>query len=459
MHVQWDAWTKKGYDDPGPDPERRLNPPAPWSSPPYPGTDWQGYPLIGLPYTPVSGVLQTAINGGDYGDWFKKNNVGIDGWATAGANLSTATFTNSPTSYWAVPNNIELDQVVMRFQKGYDTVQTDHMDWGFRSVILYGMDYRYMVAGGWEPGADQLLLNNSLYGLDFTEQYLELYVPWVANGMVVRLGRWIACPDIEVQYSPDNYLASHSILFTYDTYTQTGCMFTFKINRSLMVQGAITAGTDMAPWYQGAVACGFAGLRWVAEDNNDAFYTCLNDIDSAEFRHFTTSSGQPAGHDNYNYIVSTYEHKFNENVHTATEAYFMWQYDAEVGGTPSLGPVMPYGGGGGDGTLLPGKSEAYGFLNYTEFGLAGTNLGSFFKYDYICFRNEWWKDSRGMRSGIPGNYTSNTVGWCHNQNAALQIRPEIGYYRNWDNPAFDATNPAGAMKGLLMGGFDVTYHW
>ena len=59
----------------------------------------------------------------------------------------------------------------------------------------------------------------------------------------------------------------------------------------------------------------------------------------------------------------------------------MWQCDAEVGGTPSAGPVKPFGGGGGDGTLLPGFRMAYGVLNYTMFGI--TNR------DYITVRNEW----------------------------------------------------------------------
>jgi len=70
-----------------------------------------------------------------------------------------------------------------------------------------------------------------------------------------------------------------------------------------------------------------------------------------------------------------------------------------------------------------------------------------------------------MRSGIPGNYTSNTIGYCKNFNAAVQMRPEIGYYRNWNNPAFDSTNPNGNLKsgfgekGMLMGGIDATFHF
>ena len=60
-----------------------------------------------------------------------------------------------------------------------------------------------------------------------------------------------------------------------------------------------------------------------------------------------------------------------------------------------------------------------------------------------------------MRTGYPGTYTSNTIGLTHNFNSVLQIRPEIGFYRNWDEPAFDL----GTKQNLVMGGFDMTYHF
>ena len=86
--------------------------------------------------------------------------------------------------------------------------------------------------------------------------------------MIVRVGRWIACPDIETQFAPDNYMGSHSILFTYDSYTQTGVMLTFLLNEQWMVQGAIHAGTDMAPWYRGATLMGW--LEAVEQASTDA---------------------------------------------------------------------------------------------------------------------------------------------------------------------------------------------
>ncbi len=426
-------------------PERRALP-APFESPPFPTGEYQGYPLIGVPAGGSDYPLMKAIAAGPHADFFKDSKISLDGWVNASMNWSNARNSNSPTSYWFVPNSPELNQIVLRAQRSADTVQTDHVDWGFRSVVLYGQDYRYMVAGGWQPASDELLLRNEQYGLDLTEQYFEVYIPGITQGMMVRVGRWIACPDIETQYAPDNYMATHSILFTYDTYTQTGVMLSFKLNDQWMVQGAITAGTDMAPWYEGATPTGMFGIRWVAEDNKDSIYTCLNNINDAEFRHFDLAQG-PAGHDNFNYLVSTWQHAFSEEVHTKTEGYFMWQNDAELGGTPSLGPVQPFGGGGGDGQLLPGMSYTYGVVNYTEFAVS--------KKDFISIRNEWWRDERGMRSGYPGTYTSHAIGLTHNFNKVLQIRPEVGLYRNWTEPAFDL----GTKQNLLLCGFDMTYHF
>ncbi|HYV37034.1 MAG TPA: outer membrane beta-barrel protein, partial [Gemmataceae bacterium] len=406
--------------------------------------EYQGYPLIGVPPNESVYPLMKAIYGGPCGEDIKDTKIKAYGWVTAAGNWSTARNSNSPTSYWLDPNRFVMDQAVVRLERELDSVQTDHIDWGFRSSFLYGIDYRYMTAGGWF--SDQLLKNNRFYGFDTTEQYLDVYIPWITQGMIVRVGRWIACPDIETQFAPDNYMGSHSILFTVDTYTQTGVMLTFLLNKQWMVQGAIHAGTDMAPWYAGATPTGFFGMRWTAEDNNDSVYTCLNNINNAEFQHFTFD-GQPFGHDNYNYVVSTWEHRFSEKVHTKTQAYFMWQRDAEVGGTPSLGTPQSFGGGGGDGPLLPGTSLAYGVLNFTAFAISDM--------DFITLRNEWYRDERGMRTGFRDVYSTHALGLTHNFNAVLQVRPEIGWYHAYNQPAFDL----GTKKNLVEYGFDVTWRF
>jgi hypothetical protein len=448
-HRLYREYYKQFFPDPNapeqdePEPPRRA-PPSPWASPPFPGSEYQGYPLIGVPYSTSVYPFMGALYGGPNGDAIKESRIKFEGWVTAFGDWSTSKNSNVPASYWINPNYFGLDQLVFRLQRETDTVQQDHVDWGFRSVALYGQDYRYTTSGGW--GSAELLKHNLLDGWDPVEQYVNVYIPGFLGGTDIRVGRWIACPDIEAQYAVDNYLGSHSILFTYDTYTQTGIMVTQKVNDQLEVQAVLHAGTDMAPWYPGAIATGAFGFRLVSKDNSDAFYTWLNAINAAEFRHFTQYN-QPLGHDNFNYFVTTWEHRFNEWCHTKTEAYIMWQRDAEVGGTPSAGPTAPYGGGGGNGTLLPGQSIAWGVLNYTMFKLSTR--------DYFTVRNEIYDDERGMRTGYAGRYSSHTIGVSHQFNDVMMVRPEIGYYRNWNNDAFDG----GTRKGMLLYGFDLTYRF
>jgi hypothetical protein len=333
-----------------------------------------------------------------------------------------------------------LDQFVFRLERQPDTVQTGHLDWGFRATYDYGIDYRYFTAGGWF--SDQLLVHNLLYGHDLTEIYGEVYVPWVAQGMRVMVGRWIATPDIETQYAPDNYMGTHSILFTVDVYTETGVMATVMLDEQWTVQAALHAGADMAPWYEGAVPTGMLGVRWVSKDNNDSFYTVLNAINNAEFRYFDLR-GQPAGHHNYNIFQTTWQHRLNDRIHTKTEAYVMWERNAAVGGTPSIGPFQ-FNSGGGLGPTIPGLSMNYAILNYTMFQIS--------PHDFITVRNEWAQDEHGTRYGFAGNYSSHTVGLTHNFSQELQIRPEIGFYRNWTMPAFDN----GTRKNMLLCGVDLT---
>lgn len=436
-----DCKCKDSMENSQPEEPKRRALPAPFASPPFPSAEYQGSPLIGVPPNDTVYPLMKAIYCTPCGEAIKKSRVKAYGWVNGSGNLSNCKKSNTPDSYWIVPNRFELDQFIFRLEREVDSVQTNHIDIGFRSTFLYGIDYRYMTSGGWS--SYQLLKDNHLYGYDFTEQYIDIYTPKVAQGMIIRLGRWIACPDIETQFAPDNYMGSHSLLFTFDTYTQTGIMSTIMLNKNWTIQAAIHAGTDMAPWYKGAVPTGMLGVRWVSCDNKDSIYLVLNSINSAKFRRFKMY-GQSLGHDNFNYLVGTWQHKFNDNIHTKTEGYFMWQRDAVVGGTPSAGPIKSFGGGGGIGANISGTTLTYGLVNFTMF--------KFTEKDFITVRNEVWRDEDGERSGFAGTYTSNAVGLTHNFNSLVQIRPEIGYYRNWDNPAFDL----GKRKDMVMAGVDMT---
>ena len=103
---------------------------------------------------------------------------------------------------------MELNQIVLYIERVPDENQTDHIDWGFRLSGVYGLDYRFMISRA--GSATQLLKHNSYYGFDTPMIYLDLYIPYVFQGMNIRIGRIISEPDIEAQLAPNNLMASHS---------------------------------------------------------------------------------------------------------------------------------------------------------------------------------------------------------------------------------------------------------
>src|SRR5579872_2795523 len=107
--------------------ERRVQP-EPWHSPPFPGHEYQGYPLIGTPpnYSNNQWPLMKALHGSWLGDYLESNRINVYGWVEASGNFSTAHNSNLPTSYWVVPNHIELDQTVVRVEREVDMAQTQH---------------------------------------------------------------------------------------------------------------------------------------------------------------------------------------------------------------------------------------------------------------------------------------------------------------------------------------------
>ncbi len=166
-----------GYESPD---APRRSPPSPWDSPPFPSSEYQGYPLIGTPVNPGIDPLQQALLLGPHGKEIEDSRIEVHGWATVSGNWSNSIHSNLPTAYWIVPNSFQLDQAVVKFEREIDWVQTDHIDWGFRSTHLFGIDYRYTTAGGWF--SQQLLYHNNLYGYDPVELWFEVYVPKVFEG-------------------------------------------------------------------------------------------------------------------------------------------------------------------------------------------------------------------------------------------------------------------------------------
>src|SRR5262249_25783917 len=91
-------------------PRRAL--PPPFLSPPLPSGEYQGYPLIGVPYDTTRWPLMKALQGTWMGDALNSERINVYGWINASANWSTSRNSNTPDSYWIVPNSVQLDQTI-----------------------------------------------------------------------------------------------------------------------------------------------------------------------------------------------------------------------------------------------------------------------------------------------------------------------------------------------------------
>lgn len=400
-------------------PFRRAKP-APFDAI-FPNPEYLG-PTIGVPNTDPIFPL-TKFFWKDFRQ-LKENDIRVYGWINPSFNVSTSKNSNVPLSYTIVPNHLELEQLVLRLERVPDTVQTSQIDWGFRLSNVYGIDYRYTTAQGYF--SNQLLANNNLYGYDPVEAYGQLYFPLVAEGMVVTVGRYISPADIEAQLAPQNTLVTHSLMFTFDTYTQTGVNAAIKLNNTWTVQLGLHSGNDVAPWTDAAsIPTLLALVRWVSSDNNDSLWGGVDSFNGGKFK---------GNHTNLQQFNLTWSHRFTEKFFTETEAYYIYQMDAAKGGTCNFGPIRSFGGGGGCGVILPGYSSTVGAVNYIEYKVQEKN--------FITFRTDYLGDPRGQLSGYDTSYMSWTLGLTHFVTSLLSIRPEIRY-----ETAFNATPYDNGTRG------------
>jgi hypothetical protein len=415
--------------------ETRRGTPAPIPSPPFPGADWPigGTPVIGAPDTQTYPFMQ-AVNG----------NAGVNkiyGWVATGANGSTNNKTNAqkgvtanaPAAYDVYSNQVQLDQAAVYFERLENTAQAKNFDWGYRLALLYGVDYRFTISKG--ILSQQLLVKNAEYGFDPVMFYIDGYFPHVAQGMVLRIGRYISLPDIEAQLAPNNYTYSHSILYTYDCYTQVGANATIKLNDHWTVQGGISPGCDTAPWTTDAKVTGNTCVTYTWSNGGDALNTCDNTINDGKY-----------AYNNLTAFYETWYHRINAHWHTDTEGWYQYMRDVpnmywfNSGGAYGRTPSTPYPETNGAGSnlnfgavcqdpRLPAVQQSarcyapeWAITNYIEHNFRNNQAS-------LNIRNEYVDDIKGQRTGTPARYEEHMVGFNFWAGSTVTFRPELSYMK------------------------------
>jgi hypothetical protein len=470
-HAYADEWGKPPVADPNAPPGRRPvseMAPAPEDIPPYPFTDWPfgGSSTIGATTpnsveTPLQKALLPTTN--PLGKALEDAHIQVYGWLNVGGNLSTAKTGyagNAPAAYSYTPNIAQLDQAVVYVERLPDTVQRDHIDWGFRVSGLYGENYRYTTALG--VFSNQYIIHNHFTGYDMPMVYGEVYFPQVAQGMVLRFGRYISVPDIEAQLAPNNYMYSHSMTYALDNYTNTGLIGTVKLSRNWMVQLGLSAGTETVPWNAKHVSLtnpvtgmpGYSGQRdpgtqpsitgcvqYQTDSGWDNIYLCANAINNATW-----------GYNNLQWYGGTYYHKFDDNWHLSFESYYMYEKhvpDVSVGygGTafaymanPPFEAHCPAG-------QLECTAKEWSALAYLNYKLS--------PMDNVSLRGEFYDDITGQRTGYATRYTNIALGLQHWFSPSIELRPEIAWYHALDAAAFDN----GTKHAIAIASMDLTWHF
>ncbi len=488
QRIEWGQAT--GPADPAAPPSRRADlPPAPQSTPPMPFTEWPygGATSLGANRTAsVDSPLMAALGDTGVGKLLADAGIQVYGWIDPGGNFSTNTQRkpggNAPISYAYIPNTIQLDQAVLYIERTPDTVQTDHIDWGFRVSAIYGENYRYTTSFG--LASYQYLKNNNVNGYDFPMLYAELYIPQLAQGLVLRLGRYIALPDIEAQLAPNNYMYTHSLTYAFDNYTNEGLQATLQVSPNLMLQAGISIGTEATvnhawqtqtnqmpgnalypgshfPIDPGAVPSYTACARITWNDGRDNIYPCADAINGGQW-----------GYNNVQWYGFTYYHKFNDQWHISTEFYDIHEngvpnvlgyvnnngsynqtaVNAFLGGGTPFSPQFiahnaPNGANCNNPNTLRCNAYAVGMLAYINYSPDPLNNFS--------LRPELYDDPQGQRTGTAATYYDISLGWQHWFSPQVEMRPEIGYYRSNGAKAFNG----GTTNHTLIGAADLILHF
>jgi len=471
--------------DPSAPSSHRVGWPAtPESTPPMPFTEWPygATTSIGVSRpNSVDSPFMASISNTIPGEWLQSKHIQIYGWVNVGGNLSSNNVKpggNVPMAYLYTPNTVQLDQLVLYLERVPDTVQTDHVDWGFRLSGLYGENYRYTTAYG--IFSNQLLRLNNVNGVDLPMVYGEIYIPQVAEGLLFRFGRYISIPDIEAQLAPNNYMYSHSMTYSFDNYTNEGMVGSLAMTKNLIVQLGVVIGSDTAFWNEGkrvnnpapnplypgstflkdpgakpsAVAC----LRYTWNNGNDTIYPCMDGINNGVW-----------GYNNLQWYGFTFYHKFNDKWHLSYEIYQTHQNHVAnlnnpiaaaaiaAGGTPFSPQTMPFNAPNGaqcGASDLTCTSKALGTVAYINY--------QFSPLDNISFRPEFFDDLQGQRTGTKTRYINLGIGWQHWLSPQIEFRPELDYDYALDKPAFNGDSNAGIVPDkhyTLLAAMDVIMHF
>jgi len=206
-----------------------------------------------------------------------------------------------------------------------------------------------------------------------------------------------------------------------------------------LYQIGLSAGNDVAPWVGEPDAkptlntC--VGYTW--STGGDNLYGCLNSLNSGKY-----------AYNNLQSLYLTWYHKFNGKWHTATESWYMYQKDVpNVNNLQASNLLITNANGAvcNSAEQLTCFAPEWAVVNYVE--------REFNKSNYMTFRNEYFDDMKGQRTGFKTKYYEGFLGYGHGIGTTMLFRPELRYEHSFDMPAYSS----GTKKSQFVFASDVIF--
>jgi hypothetical protein len=361
-------------------------------------------------------LLMKALQGTCSGSLLDGNRLSISGWTDFSYTFSSVDHSNLPLGFNYRANEFLLQQNWLRFERSVVTGGTTEPTLGFRSdTILPGSDYRFTVARGL---FDSQLRGDhgqpNLYGIDPIQFYVEAYIPTLARGMDIKVGRFFAQYGVETNDAISNALCSHAYAFIYDPFTHTGILTTTKLTDAWSLQASLVLGSDIfihpadEPTFIGSV-------KWAP----------------------------PSGRDSVLFSVILGSGRFNQRWHFHNPEVFDFIYTHQFSSRLSYNYETLFGFT----TNVPqiGSASWVGVINYLTRTLTPRLSAT--------TRLEFFDDAQGQRTGFKGLYTALTSGLSFKPRRAITFRPELRYDYN------EETRPFENHHGLFTAAADVILRW
>lgn len=392
----------------------------------FPQTEYTGS-SVGLPYKNTNSYLNQAIR--SIFPSLEEQDVYVHGWLSPSYNRGSNSQTNLPIGFPFIPNQLEMDQGVVIVEKKVNTVQTQAVDVGFKLTNLYGLDYQFTVMKGVFSNQIAESLQN---GYDPVEAYTQIYFPFIAQGSILTVGRYLAPADVEVPYTNETTLVSHSMGFLWGAYTNAGFNFDTKINDHWAVLLGMHFGSDMAPWSISSQPTFQAFVQWISNDNNDSIWTGIDALNNGEFKNY---------HDNLQEFTLVWSHRFSPETYLATEFYYEYQYNARLGSSCLRQDVV--GNEFRCGPVIPGKSSSFSAMGQLQH--------KWTEKDFSSFRMDYFDDFQGQRTGYETSYLTWSLGLTHMLMNTLKVRPEIRVGTSTKGSPYNN----GENKNFILGLLDI----